>query len=101
MRTRNIKINVYLNEEEKKMLKEKSVKSKLSQSDFLRMIIQDYSDTKVLNKNIDYSINTLIDVTNNLSKLSNTLNRLCYNDFVFFLDNQIYSIKNVIDKIQK
>ena len=42
MRARNIKINVYLNEEEKKMLEEKSTKTKLSQSDFIRNLIEDF-----------------------------------------------------------
>lgn len=101
MRTRNIKINVFLNEEEKEMLLDKSKKTKLSQSEFFRMLIQDYSDKKVLNKDIEYSIKTLNDVIDNLNKLSNTLNRLCYYDFVFFLDSQISSIRNAIDKIQK
>ncbi len=35
MRTRNKKINVYLNEDEKNILLEKSSQAKLSQSDFL------------------------------------------------------------------
>lgn len=61
MRRRNIKINVYLNEAEKKMLEEKSSKS----------------------------------------KLSNKLNRLCYYDFVAFLNEQIFNIKNTINQIKK
>ena len=43
MRKRNIKINVFLNEYEKKMLEEKSNKARLSQSDFIRNLIRDYS----------------------------------------------------------
>jgi hypothetical protein len=50
MRTRNIKINVYLNEEEKKMLEEKSTKTKLSQADFIRNLIE-YFDINDLSKN--------------------------------------------------
>ena len=40
MRARNIKINVYLNETEKKMLEEKSNKAGLSQSEFITKQIQ-------------------------------------------------------------
>ena len=53
MRTRNIKINVYLNQNEMKMFEEKSSKSKLSQSEFFRMLIQDYSTNKILNKDLE------------------------------------------------
>lgn len=42
MRKRNIKVNVFFNEEEKKMLEEKSKNSKLSQSDFIRTLIKRY-----------------------------------------------------------
>lgn len=48
MRKRNIKINVYLNEVEKKMLIEKSSKVKLSQSDFIRKLIADLKQTLYL-----------------------------------------------------
>lgn len=101
MRTRNKKINVYLNEDEKSTLLKKSNLAKLSQSDFFRMLIQDYSEKKVLNKDINESIVSLTEVSDNLSKLSNKLNRLCYYDFVDFLNEQIYDIKKVITKIQK
>lgn len=101
MRKRNIKINVFLNEDEKKMLEEKSNIAKLSKSDFIRMLIQDYSEKKVLNKDIDESIISLTNVSDNLFKLSNKLNILCYYDFVEFLDEQITGINKSIDKIQK
>lgn len=43
MRIRNIKINVYLNEEEKKILKDKSNKARLSQSSFIRNSIESFN----------------------------------------------------------
>lgn len=101
MRKRNIKINVFLNEDEKKMLEDKSDKSKLSQSGFFRMLIQDYSENKVLNKDIDEAINSLSNISDNLSKFSHKLGRLCYYNFVEFLDEQIESINKVINTIQK
>ena len=42
MRTRNIKINIFLNEEEKRILDEKVKKSGLNKSEFFRKIILDY-----------------------------------------------------------
>ena len=49
MRKRNIKVNVFLNEEEKKMLKVKSNKARLSQSDFIRNLINDYANNNSKN----------------------------------------------------
>ena len=99
-RKRNIKINVFLNEEEKKLLEVKSSQSKLSQSDFLRMLIQDYSENKILNKDIEEIIISLSDVYNNLFELSNKLNRLCYYDFADFLNEQIFNIKKQLKKFK-
>lgn len=101
MRTRNIKINVFLNEEEKQMLVEKSNKADLSQSDFFRLLIQDYSADKVLNKDLEELYKILNIVSNNLAKLSNELNRLCYYDFTKFLNEQISNIQKSINIIQK
>ena len=42
MRKRNIKINIFLNEDEKRIFDEKVKKSGLTKSDFFRKIIQDY-----------------------------------------------------------
>ena len=42
MRTRNIKINIFLNEDENKILNEKVKKSGLNKSEFFRKIILDY-----------------------------------------------------------
>lgn len=75
MRTRNIKINVFLNEEEKQMLVKKSNIAKMSQSDFFRMLIQDYSVDRILNKDLVEIVDNLNVVSNNLSKLSSELNR--------------------------
>lgn len=101
MRTRNIKINVFLNEDEKQMLLEKSHKSNLSQSDFFRLLIQDYSIDKVLNKEFEDNMAVLNMVSVNLSKLSNELNRLCYYDFTRFLEEQIANLNKVVQKIKK
>ena len=42
MRNRNIKINVFLNEDENKILNEKVKRSGLNKSEFFRKIILDY-----------------------------------------------------------
>lgn len=92
MRTKNKKISVYLNEDEKNILLEKSNQAKLFQLDFFRMLIQDYSEKKVLNKDINESIISLTEVSDHLSKLLNKLNRLCYYNFEDFLEEEISDI---------
>lgn len=69
MRTRNIKINVYLNEEEKKILKEKAIKTKLSQSDFIRNLIADFKEGSLSNQDIIYIANSLQESITELLKL--------------------------------
>lgn len=59
MRKRNIKINVFLNETEKKMLEEKSFKTKLSQSDFIRKLIDDFKINSLSNSDINYIAESL------------------------------------------
>ncbi len=67
MRTRNIKINVYLNE--KKMLEEKSSKINLSQSDFIRKLIDDFKINSLSNSDINYIAESLEESINELLKL--------------------------------
>lgn len=50
MRTRNIKINVFLNEDEKELLMDKSKKAQLSQSDFIRNLIVGYNSKNLMQK---------------------------------------------------
>lgn len=90
-----------MNEEEKQMLVEKSNRAKLSQSEFFRMLIQDYSVDRILNKDLEEMAITFNMASNNLSKLSNELNRLCYYDFTRFLNEQISNIQKSIKIIQK
>lgn len=71
MRKRNIKINVFLNEDEKRMLVEKSNKSRLSQSDFIRKLINEYSNSKTTNNNTDEFVASLSKIIDNLLVLKN------------------------------
>lgn len=69
MRTRNIKINVFLNETEKKMLEEKFSKMKLSQSDFIRKLIDDFKINFLSNSDVNYIAESLEESINELLKL--------------------------------
>ena len=78
MRARNIKINVYLNEEEKKMLEEKSTKTKLFQSDFIRNLIEDFDINYTSKNDIAGLTNIISENINNLTKLKNKIHYLGY-----------------------
>lgn len=71
MRKRNIKINVFLNEDEKQMLVEKSNKAKLSQSDFIRKLINDYTNDDVIKNNLEKKLQ-LLKIVEDLSLLKKT-----------------------------
>lgn len=97
MRTRNIKINVYLNEEENKLLKEKSNKAKLSKSDFIRNSIEDYKEDEQLQIDLKGIAKIILDNTNDLLKLKNRLHYLGYFKEEDFLQDKI-DIFNILIK---
>ena len=96
MRKRNIKINVFLNEDEKRMLVEKSNKARLSQSDFIRKLIRDYTNDKPLEINIDNIVNNIFNITDDLSKLKSKLHYLGYFHEEEYLQNKIDNLNDLI-----
>ncbi len=98
IRVRNIKLNVFLNEEEQKLLKEKSNKARLTQSDFIRNLINEYDDNNLSNFDIE-NINHVISSTiNDLNKLRDTMYRLGYYQLVEFLDSIIGELYKIYQK---
>lgn len=94
IRIRNIKLNVFLNEEEQKLLKEKSNKARLTQSDFIRNLITEYDNTNLSNVDIEI-INSVISSTiDDLKKIRDTMYRLGYYQLCEFIDK-------IIDKLSK
>lgn len=100
MRTRNIKINVFLNEDEKQMLVEKSNKAKLSQSDFIRKLINDYTNDDVIKNNLEKKLQ-LLKIVEDLSLLKKQMDFLNYSDYSNFITKQIRNINNIINQPQK
>lgn len=98
MRTRNIKINVYLNEEEKKMLEVKSNKARLSQSDFIRKLISNYKDNEI---DINEIISVLSENINCLFKVKNKFHYLGYYQDEEAIQFKIDYLKNLNDTISK
>ena len=100
MRKRNIKINVFLDEEEKQMLVEKSNKAKLSQSDFIRRLINDYTNDDVIKNNLEKKLH-LLKIVEDLSLLKKQMDFLNYSDYSNFITKQIRNINNIINQPQK
>ena len=100
MRKRNIKINVFLDEEEKQMLVEKSNKAKLSQSDFIRKLINDYTNDDVIKNNLEEKLQ-LLKIVEDLSLLKKQMDFLNYSDYSNFITKQIRNINNIINQPQK
>lgn len=95
MRKRNIKVNVFLNEEEKKMLEEKSNKARLSQSDFIRFLINDYTNNN--SKNDNEKRGKLLKIIEDLTLLKQQMDFLNYRDYSNFIIKQINQIKNILN----
>lgn len=96
MRKRNIKVNVFLNDVDKKMLEEKSNKARLSQSDFIRFLIRDYTDDKSLEVDISNIVNNIFNITDDLSKLKSKLHYLGYFHEEEYLQNKIDNLNDLI-----
>ena len=99
MRKRNIKINVFLNEDEKRMLVEKSNKAKLSQSDFIRKLINDYTNDDVIKNNLEKKLQ-LLKIVEDLSLLKKQMDFLNYSDYSNFIAKQIRDINNIINRLK-
>lgn len=75
MRNRNIKINAFLNEEEKKIFDEKVKKSGLNKSEFFRKTILDYQLREQPDERFYEILSLLRNMANNLNQMARTYNR--------------------------
>ena len=101
MRKRNCKINVYLNENENKILKEKSNKIKLSQSEFIRHLIFDYSENNLSNEDIENISKNILEGVNDLVKLKNRLNHFGFVQDEEFLNSKMNELNKWINKLKR
>ena len=72
MRSRTIKQQIYLNAEEKKLLKEKSKRVGLNESEFIRSMIKGYKIKEQPTKEIR-------EFTRNISGIANNINQIARN----------------------
>ena len=94
MRNRNIKLNVFLSVREHDLLIEKTNKVRLTKSDFIRMLIKDYTYETKPKIDIDTTIKSVI---NDLSKINNYMHRWGYTEFENLLNKDIIDLNKLID----
>lgn len=75
MRKRNIKINIFLDEDEKKIFDEKARKSGLSKSEFFRKVILDYKLKEQPDERFYEILTQLRGMANNLNQMARVYNR--------------------------
>lgn len=75
MRKRNIKINIFLDEDEKKIFDEKVRKSGLSKSEFFRKVILDYKLKEQPDERFYEILTQLRGMANNLNQMARVCNR--------------------------
>ena len=93
MRNRNIKLNVFLNEEEYNLLKLKTRKLEISQSTFIRKLIKDYE----VNPKTKINTNIIQSIINDLTKINNYMHRWGYINFESLLTYDIDYLSKFID----
>lgn len=100
MRIRNIKKQFWFNEEECQILKEKSLKSGLTESEYIRKIIKGYKLKEKPDERFYETMKMLRNTANNLNQLAKRANlngfidEVAYKKEVEKLDDFIYEIKS-------
>ncbi len=90
MRARTIKQQFYLNSEEKKLLKEKSKKAGLNESEFIRSMIKGYKIKEQPTKEIREFTKDISGIANNINQIAKSVNmRYGRNEDIEYLKNAI------------
>ena len=93
MRARTIKQQFYLNLKEKKLLKEKSKKAGLNESEFIRSMIKGYKIKEQPTKEIREFTRDISGIANNINQIAKAVNT-----FGYIRDEDLEYIKNTMPK---
>jgi len=90
MRTRTIKQQIYLNSNEKKLLKEKSRRAGLNESEFIRSMIKGYKIKEQPTKEIREFTRDISGIANNINQIAKSVNlRYGRNENIEYIKNAI------------
>lgn len=93
MRKRTIKKQIWINQDEENLLKLKSKKSGLNESEFLRSCIKGYKIKEQPTKEIREFIKQITGIANNINQIARTVNTVGY-----VRDDDLEYIKNTMPK---
>lgn len=93
MRERTIKQQIYLNTQEKNLLKEKSKKAGMNESEFLRSCIKGYKIREQPTKEIREFTRDISGIANNINQIARAVNGAKYirNDDLEYINKTIHS----------
>lgn len=93
MRERTIKQQIYLNAQEKNLLKEKSKKAGMNESEFLRSCIKGYKIKEQPTKEIREFTRDISGIANNINQIARAVNGARYirNDDLEYINKTIHS----------
>ena len=100
MRKRGYKINVFLSDEEKQMLKDKAAKTGLTYSTLIRFLIEGYSPKEKPPDEFYDSLNWIRRTGNLLNQMATKMNYLGYVEDVRFLRKTVNNLNNLILNIK-
>ena len=96
MRNRNIKLNVFLNEREHDLLIEKTNKVRLTQSEFIRKLIKDYTYETKLTIDSETINNIVKSSIKDLTEVNDYMHRLRYEKIIIVLDKVINDLNSIL-----
>ncbi len=93
MRERTIKQQIYLNAQEKNLLKEKSKKAGMNESEFLRSCIKGYKIKEQPSKEIREFTKDISGIANNINQIARAVNsaRFIRNNDLEYINKTIHS----------
>jgi hypothetical protein len=101
MRERNIKLNVYLNENEKKILDEKVEKTGLTISTLIRFLIEGYEPKEKPPRDFYESLDSVRKIGNVLNQIAMRMHYLGYVEDERFLRQTLNKLNDMIVNIKE
>jgi len=99
MRTRVYKKNFWFNEEEKRILSEKSLSVGMNESDYIRSLVLDYKPKEKPDDRFYEVMKTLRNTSNNLNQIAKRANMLGYIDVSAYWQ-EVENLNRFIDQIR-